>query len=73
METFSWNALTSISSLVAIVIKGLIIWGAKCHQNDSPVVRDGYAKYEEAEDDRLVAILKTNNSGGGGGRSCGIQ
>ena len=25
-ETFFWNALTSISSLVAIVIKGLIIW-----------------------------------------------
>ena len=24
----------------------------------------GYVKYEEAEVDRLVAILKTNNSGG---------
>ena len=32
METVSWNALTSISSLVAIVTKGLMIWGSKCHQ-----------------------------------------
>ena len=54
MATFSRNALTSISSLVAIVIKGLMIWGAKCHQ-------DGYVKYDEAEVDKLVAILKTNN------------
>ena len=71
MATFSQNALTSIFSLVAI-IKGLMIWGAKCHQNNSPVVCDGYVKYEEAEVDRLVAILKTNNCGGGGG-PCGIQ
>ena len=71
MATFSWNALTSISSLVAIVIKGLMIWESKCHQNNSPVVCDGYVKYEEAEVDRLVAILKTNNGGGGG--PCGIQ
>ena len=28
------------------------------------VVCDGYVKYEEAEADRLVAILKTNNCGG---------
>ena len=27
---------------------------------NSPVVCDGYVKYEEAEVDRLVAILKTN-------------
>ena len=67
MATFSWNALTSISSLVAIVIKGLMIWGSKCHQNNSPMVCDGYVKYEEAEVDRLVAILKTNNCSGGGG------
>ena len=40
------------------------------HQNNSPVVCDGYVKYAEAEIDRLVAILKTNNCGGG---SCGIQ
>ena len=71
METFSWNALASFSSLVAIVIKGLMIWGSKCHQNNSRVVCDGYVKYEEAEVDRLVAILKTNNCGGGG--PCGIQ
>ena len=49
METFSWNALTSFSSLVAIVIKGLLIWGSKYHQNNSPVLCDGYVKYEEAE------------------------
>ena len=67
MATFSWNVLTSISSLVAIVIKGLMIWGSKYHQNNSPVVYDDYVKYEEAESDRLVAILKTNNCGGGGG------
>ena len=45
--------------------------GAKCQQNNSPVVCDGYVKYEEAEVDRLEAILKTNNCGGGG--PCGIQ
>ena len=44
-----------------------MIWGSKCHQNNSPVVCDGYVKYEEAEVDRLVAILKTNNCSGGGG------
>ena len=70
MATFSWEALTSISLLVAIVIKGLMIHESKCHQNNSPVVFDGYVKYEEAEIDRLVAILKTNNCGGG---PCGIQ
>ena len=48
-----------------------MIWGSKCHQNNFPVVCDGYVKYEEAEVDRLVAILKTNNCGGGG--PCGIQ
>ena len=40
------------------VFKGLMIWGSKCHQNNSPVIRDGYVKYEEAEVDRLVAILE---------------
>ena len=30
-----------------------------------PSVCDGYVKYEEAEIDRLVDILKTNNCGGG--------
>ena len=66
METFSWNALTSISSLVAIVIgalevfhfiiKWLMIWRSKCHQNNPPVVCDGYVKYEEAEVDRLRPV-----------------
>ena len=50
---------------MAIVIKGLMIWASKCHQNNSPVVCDGYVKYEEAEVDRLVAILKTNDCGDG--------
>ena len=72
METFSWNVLTSISSLVAIVIKGLMIAGSKYHQNNFPVVCDGYVMYEGAEVDRLVAILKTNNCGGDGGGPCGI-
>ena len=61
---------------MVIVIKGLVIWGSKCHRNNSPVVCDGYVKYEEAEVDRLaVAILKTNKCGGegGGGGPCGIQ
>ena len=45
----------------------------KMSQNNSPVVCDGYVKYEEGEVDILehVAILKTNNRGGGG--QCGIQ
>ena len=49
--------------------------GSKCHQNNSPVVCDGYVKYEEAEVERSVAILKTNDCGGGagGGEPCGIQ
>ena len=50
--------------LVDKVIKGLMIWRSKCHQNNSPVVCDGYVKYEEAEVDGLVAILKTNNCTG---------
>ena len=41
-----------------------MIWESKCHQNNSPVVCDGYVNYEEAEVDILVAILKTNNCGG---------
>ena len=40
--------LTSISLLVALVIKGLIIWESKCHQNPL-VLSGGYVKYEEAE------------------------
>ena len=50
----NWNALTSFSSLVVIVIKGSVIWGSKCHRNNSPVVCDGYVKYEEAE----VIVIK---------------
>ena len=53
-----------------------MIRGSKCHQKNSSVACDGYVKYEEAEVDRLVAILKTNNCGGGegdGGGLCGIQ
>ena len=49
---------------MAIVIKGFMIWGSKCYQNNSPVVYDGYVKYEEAEVDKLpvVAILKTKTA-----------
>ena len=57
---------------MAVVIKGLMIWGSKCHQNNSPVVCDDCCNYEEGEVDRLVAIFKTNNCGGGGG-PCGIE
>ena len=64
MELFSWNALTSISSSVVVVIEGLMIWGSKCHQNNSPVVCDGCVTHEEAEVYELVAILKKNNCGG---------
>ena len=46
--------------------------GIKMSPKQFPVVCDGYVKYEEAEVDRLVAILKTNNCDGGGG-TCGIQ
>ena len=58
-----------MSLLVALVIKGLIIMGIKMSPK-IPVVCDGYVKYEEAEVDRSVAILKTNNRGGG---PCEIQ
>ena len=51
-------------------VKGLMTRGSKCHQNNSPVVWDGYMNYEEAEIDRLTVILRTNNCGGG---PCGIQ
>ena len=44
-----------------------------CHQNDSPVVCDGYVKHEEAEVNSLVAISKTIDCGGGGSGPCGIQ
>ena len=60
----------NISSLVAVVIKELMIRGSKCHQNNSPVVCDGYVEHKEAEVNSLVAILKTNNCGG---VPCGIQ
>ena len=48
---------TSISLLVVVVIKGLMIWASKCHQKKSSVVYV-MAKYEESEVDRL-AILQT--------------
>ena len=30
-----------------------MIWGSKCHQDNTLVVCDGYVKYEKAEVDRL--------------------
>ena len=59
--------MSSLGAVVTMAIKRLMIWGSKCHQKKSPVVCDGYVKYEEAEVDRSVAILKTNNCGGGSG------
>ena len=35
--------------VMTVVIEGLIIWGSKCHQNNSQVVSDGYVKYDEAD------------------------
>ena len=51
MEILYSNAVTSFSSLVAIVMKGSMIWGLKCHQNNFPVACDGYVDFEEAEID----------------------
>ena len=73
-ENFFLNYVNEHLFVSAVVMKGLMLWGSKCHQNNPPVVCDNYVKYEEAEIDRLVAILKTNNCGGeGGGGPCGIQ
>ena len=36
--------------------------GIKMSPEQFPVVCDGYVKYEEAEVDRLVAVLKTEYS-----------
>ena len=46
--------------------------GIKMSPQNSPVVGlcDVFEKYDEAEVNRLVAILKTNNYGGG---PCGIH
>ena len=47
---------------MALVIKGLIIWGSKC-QNKSPVVYDGYVKYEETEIRRSAINQDFRDSG----------
>ena len=39
--------------------------GIKMSSKQFQLVYDGYVKYEEAEVDKLVAILKKNNCGGG--------
>ena len=46
---------------MALVIKGLIIWGSKCHKNP-PVVYDGYVKYEEAEIHRSAIMQDFRDS-----------
>ena len=57
------STLLSISLLVAVVIKGLMICGSKCHQkNSAGPVCDGYVNMKGAEVDRLVAIMKTNDN-----------
>ena len=43
--------------LVALVIKGLIIYGNKNVTKNSTVICDGYVKYEEAEVD-ISAIMR---------------
>ena len=50
--------LKIISLLVAIAIKRLMIRRSKCHQKNLPMVCDSFVKYEEAEVDRSVVILK---------------
>ena len=47
--------------------------GIKISPKQFPVVCDGFVKYEEAEVDRLVAVLKTNNCGGGGGAADRVE
>ena len=32
--------------------------GSKCHQNNPPVVCDGYEKYEEVEVDKISSYLE---------------
>ena len=46
---------------MALVIKGLIIWGSECHKNP-PVVYDGYVKYEEAEIHRSAIMQDLRDS-----------
>ena len=48
MEAISWNALTGILFLVAVVIEGLM---TKMSPENWQVVCDGYVKYEKAEVD----------------------
>ena len=43
--------ITIIFLLVAVVIKGLMTIGYKCHKN-YPVISDGYVSFEEAEVNR---------------------
>ena len=56
METYFLKRTNKYFFVSGAVIEGLMIWGSKCHKNNSPVVSDGYVKYEEAEVDRLVAV-----------------
>ena len=57
--SWTWAAITLMRALESRLIIA--------PPSDSPVICDDCVKYEKAEDDRLVAILKTNNCGGGGG------
>ena len=51
----SANMLTSISLLVSVVIKGLMILKSKCYKQ-IPKWYDRYMKYEEAKVDRLAIL-----------------
>ena len=54
IETFYRNALTNISSLVAVVIERSMLWGSNCNQNNSTEVCDDHVKYEESDVNKLV-------------------
>ena len=58
---FSWNALTNISLLAALVIKGLVIYGNQNVTKTSLVVCDGYVKYEKTEIDRWAIVQDLRN------------
>ena len=46
---------------MALVIKGLIIWGTKSRKKN-PVIYDGYVKYEEAKIHRSVIMQDFRDS-----------
>ena len=47
-----------ISLLLAVLIKGFMIMGLKCHQENSPVECDGYVKYEKTRIDKISSYIE---------------